>query len=128
MLKDLQAHATIPVSDVGRAKLWYEEKLGLTPSSETPGGLMYECGQGTRFALYPSPEFAGKAGQTDAGFAAVDVEAEVAELKARGVTFEEYDTEFIKTVEGIATLGQLRAGWFRDQDGNILGVVQFPPS
>jgi hypothetical protein len=60
------------------------------------------------------------------GFATPDVEAEVRELKARGVVFEEYDHPALKTVDSIATVGPTRSAWFRDSEGNILGIVQLP--
>ena len=58
------------------------------------------------------------------GWATGDIEREVAELKARGVVFEEYDTPYLKTVGSIATTGPNRAAWFKDSEGNILGIVQ----
>ena len=61
------------------------------------------------------------------GFSTSDIESEVRDLKARGVVFEEYDFPTLKTVDGIATVGATRTGWFRDSEGNIIGVVQLPP-
>jgi catechol 2,3-dioxygenase-like lactoylglutathione lyase family enzyme len=55
-----------------------------------------------------------------------DVEAAVADLRAKGVTFEEYDLPGVKTVNGIAELGGTRGAWFKDPEGNILSVVQLP--
>lgn len=127
MLTELRVHATIPASDIARAKNWYEEKLGFRPVRELPGGLMYDAANGTRFVVYPSPN-AGQAPQTCMGFAAHDIEREVRELKERGVTFEEYDYPSLKTVDGIAETGDgaSRSAWFRDSEGNILGLVQLP--
>ena len=125
MLKDRPMHSTIPVQDLERARTWYAEKLGLEPVEEAPGGLFYECGAGTRFLLFPSPA-AGTAQNTAAGWSVPDIEAEVAELRARGVVFEEYDTPGLATVGGIATTGPVRAAWFKDSEGNTLGVVQLP--
>jgi catechol 2,3-dioxygenase-like lactoylglutathione lyase family enzyme len=122
MLANLEVHATIPASDLERAKRFYAEKLRFTPASETPGGLIYQC-KGSWFLLYPS-QGAGTAQHTVAGWATDDIEAEVAELKARGVVFEEYDMPNFKTVNGIATTGPNRAAWFKDSEGNILGIVQ----
>jgi hypothetical protein len=58
------------------------------------------------------------------GWETDDIEQEVAALKARGVVFEEYDTPNLKTVAGIATAGPIRAAWFKDSEGNLLGLVQ----
>ena len=81
----------------------------------------------TRFVIYPSPN-AGKSPNTCMGFATDDIEAEVRDLRARGVVFEDYDYPTLKTVEGIATVGPTRSAWFRDSEGNIIGVVQLPPA
>ena len=124
MLAELEIHATIPASDLARARKFYQEKLGLTPAEEAPGGggLIYRCYQ-SWFLLYPSPH-AGTATHTQMGWETSDIEQEVAELKTRGVVFEEYDTPHLKTVAGIATTGPLRAAWFKDSEGNLLGLVQ----
>jgi hypothetical protein len=54
-----------------------------------------------------------------------DIEADVAELKARGVVFEEYDTPQVKTVKSVATIGQSKGAWFKDSEGNLLALGQF---
>jgi catechol 2,3-dioxygenase-like lactoylglutathione lyase family enzyme len=125
VLTELRVHSTIPASDLARARAWYAEKLGFQPMRELPSGLMYEAGGGTRFVVYPSPN-AGQAPQTCMGFATDDIEREVRELKARGVSFEKYDFPTFKTVDSIATAGPTRSAWFRDSEGNILGIVQLP--
>ena len=126
MLADRRVHATIPAADLGRARKWYSDSLGFEPIRELPGGLMYDAGDGTRFIIYPTPN-AGKAPNTLMGFATDDIETEVRELKERGVVFEEYDYPTLKTVDSIATVGPTRSAWFRDSEGNIIGVVQLPP-
>jgi catechol 2,3-dioxygenase-like lactoylglutathione lyase family enzyme len=124
MLAELEIHATIPASDLARARKFYQEKLGLSPAEEAPGGagLIYRC-YNSWFLLYPSPH-AGTASHTQMGWETDDIEQEVAALKARGVVFEEYDTPNLKTVAGIATAGPIRAAWFKDSEGNLLGLVQ----
>jgi catechol 2,3-dioxygenase-like lactoylglutathione lyase family enzyme len=125
VLTDRRVHATIPAADLGRARTWYSEKLGFEPIRELPGGLMYDAADGTRFVIYPTPN-AGKSPNTLMGFATDDIEAEVRDLKARGVVFEEYDYPTLKTVDSIATVGPTRSAWFRDSEGNIIGVVRLP--
>jgi catechol 2,3-dioxygenase-like lactoylglutathione lyase family enzyme len=125
VLTDRRVHATIPAADLGRARKWYAEKLGFEPIRQLPGGLMYDAAGGTRFIIYPTPN-AGKSPNTLMGFATDDIEAEVRELKARGVVFEEYDYPTLKTVGSIATVGPTRSAWFRDSEGNVIGVVQLP--
>ena len=123
MLQGRHMHPTIPAADLERARAFYDEKLGLRPARQTPGGLVYEARGGSWFLLYPTPS-AGTARHTVAGWAVEDLDAEVAELKARGVVFEEYDSPQLKTVDGIATTAAGRAAWFKDSEGNILGLVQ----
>jgi catechol 2,3-dioxygenase-like lactoylglutathione lyase family enzyme len=125
VLTDRRVHATIPAADLARARTWYSEKLGFEPIRELPGGLMYDAADGTRFVIYPTPN-AGKSPNTLMGFATDDIEAEVRDLKARGVVFEEYDYPTLKTVDSIATVGPTRSAWFRDSEGNIIGVVRLP--
>jgi catechol 2,3-dioxygenase-like lactoylglutathione lyase family enzyme len=125
MLTDCRVHATIPAADLGRARKWYADKLGLEPIRQMPGGLMYDAADSTRFLIYPTPN-AGKSPNTCMGFATGDIDAEVRELKARGVVFQDYDSPALKTVDGIATVGPTRSAWFRDSEGNIIGVVQLP--
>ena len=126
MIKDLRTHTTLPAADLERAKKFYADKLGLTPATESPSGIFYELAGGARFILYPTPN-PTRGGHTQIGFATNDIEKEVAELRARGVTFEEYDFPGLKTIGGIAQTGTARAAWFKDSEGNMLGVVQLPP-
>jgi predicted enzyme related to lactoylglutathione lyase len=123
MLKNAPIHAYIPVSDMNRARKFYEKTLGLTPKEESAGGVIYECGSGTWFFMYKS-EGAGTSKANYAFWDVKDVEAEVAELKARGVVFEEYDMPAFKTVNSIATGGGAKTAWFKDTEGNILAVSQ----
>jgi catechol 2,3-dioxygenase-like lactoylglutathione lyase family enzyme len=123
-LSDSRVMPAIAVSDMARAREFYEGKLGLTGGSERPdGGVRYPCGDNSSIHVYPSPANAGKSTATLAGFEVDDVEAAVDELTARGVAFEQYDLDPIVTDEkGIARLGDARAAWFKDPDGNILSV------
>lgn len=123
MLASLHIHPTIPASDLNRARKFYAEKLGFTPVREMPGGLIYECAGGSWFLLYPS-QGAGTAKHTVAGWQTNNIETDVSALKARGIVFEEYDMPNFKTVNSIATTGPVRAAWFKDSEGNILGIVQ----
>ena len=126
MIKELRTHTTLPAADLERAKKFYAEKLGLTPDTESAGGIFYELAGGTRFILYPSPN-PTRGGHTQIGFATSDIENEVEELRSRGVVFEEYDFPGLKTNNGIAQTGDARAAWFKDSEGNMIGIVQLPP-
>jgi catechol 2,3-dioxygenase-like lactoylglutathione lyase family enzyme len=127
MLKDHPVAATIPAADLARARAFYEQTLGLTASMEDPSGILYECGRGTAIFLYPS-EFAGTGQQTIATWMASDLDAEVADLRNRGIVFEQYDMPGLKTDQnGIAELAPgIRGAWFKDPEGNILNVGTVP--
>jgi catechol 2,3-dioxygenase-like lactoylglutathione lyase family enzyme len=125
-LTQARVHTTLPVADLQRAKDFYADRLGLTPSSETPGGAFYDCADGTRFVLFPS-RGAASGTHTQLGFAVTDIAAEIAELTSRGVVFEDYDLPGFKTEGGIATVGELRSAFLKDSEGNLLGLVQLPP-
>jgi predicted enzyme related to lactoylglutathione lyase len=124
MLANDPIYASLPAADLERAKRFYAEKLGLTPESESPGGVLYRCGKDSRFGVFPSQ---GKSSgtYTQAIWLVEDVESEVAALKARGVVFEEYDLPSLKTVNSIATMGPGKGAWFKDSEGNLLSLVQF---
>jgi catechol 2,3-dioxygenase-like lactoylglutathione lyase family enzyme len=123
MLADRPIHTTLPAADLERARRFYSEQLGLTPESEAPGGMFYRCGGDTRFLVFPSGGTAS--GQhTQMSWTVDDIESEVAGLKARGVVFEEYETPSLKTVQSVATTGPVKQAWFKDSEGNLLGLVQ----
>jgi len=121
MLRDQRVHAIIPTPDVERLRRFYEDVLGLVPEAERPAAIFYRAGSGTRFALSRS---GGRASgtHTQMAFMVDDLAAEVAELSERGVVFEEYQTP--KTVAGIARLPAGRTAWFKDPDGNLIGLIQ----
>jgi predicted enzyme related to lactoylglutathione lyase len=123
MLTETPIVPYIPAKDMARARQFYEGKIGLKPKQEYAGGVIYECGNGSWVFMYPSSG-AGTSQASTAFWAVKDVAAEVAELKSRGVTFEEYDMPGIKTVDGIATGGGAKTAWFKDSEGNILAVSQ----
>jgi catechol 2,3-dioxygenase-like lactoylglutathione lyase family enzyme len=123
MLKDARIVPYLPASDVARARKFYEQTLGLVPKEEYAGGVFYECGKGSVVFLYQSAG-AGTSKASQAFWAVDNVEAEVADLKAKGVVFEEFDIPEGKTVDGIATGGGAKTAWFKDPDGNILAVSQ----
>ncbi|PZG01885.1 VOC family protein [Micromonospora deserti] len=122
MLTDAPAQAAIPASDIERAKRFYRDTLGLTISRESGDAVHFESG-GTQFFIYPTSN-AGQAPHTLAAWIVADLDAEMADLQGRGVTFEEYDLPGLKTVNGVAELATLRGAWFKDSEGNILAVSQ----
>ena len=125
MLGKRRVSAVLCSTDLGRSQEFYEQKVGLTLSPETiENHLLFDCGDGTTLLVYgrPSPN---KADHTQVRFWSTDVEADVRELAARGVTFEEYDFETLKTVDHVATTpGIGKAAWFKDPDGNTVALFQ----
>ncbi|MFC7017859.1 VOC family protein [Streptomyces viridiviolaceus] len=121
----------LPAQDLVRARRFYSERLGLEPVDERPGGLLYRCG-GVDFALFRSAG-ASPGTFTQMAWEVEDIETVVAELKARGVVFEEVDMPGLRTKDGIAEIdgnypskgarGE-RGAWFRDSEGNLLGIGQ----
>src|SRR5918911_2747712 len=131
MLQDGDVSTRLPVQDLERARAFYAEKLGLEPVEERPGGLRYRCGAGT-FVLFASTGVAS-GDHTQMAWEVDDIEAVVHRLRSRGVVFEEVDVPGLRTVDGIAEVegnypssggvGE-RAAWFRDSEGNLLGIGQ----
>ena len=122
MLKDAPIRAYIPATDVKRAREFYEGVIGLKAKEEYAGGVVYACG-GAEVFLYPTPN-AGTSKASQAFWQVADVAAEVKELKARGVKFEEYDFPGFKMVDSILTAGGAKTAWFKDTEGNILAISQ----
>jgi predicted enzyme related to lactoylglutathione lyase len=116
-------YAYIPAADMDRARKFYEERLGLKPGQEIGGGVVYEFAGGTSCFMYPTPN-AGTSKASQAFWRVADVEQEVAELKARGVKFEDYDFPGLRTVNGVASTGGGKAAWFKDSEGNIMALIQ----
>ena len=122
MLSDKKTYATIPVSDLTRAREFYEKTLGLQPDMVTEGGVMYGSG-GTQFFVYPSRYRAS--GHTQMSWRVSDIKAEVALLKANGIQLEEFDIPGLEMAGGIAHSGpEVWTAWFKDPDGNLLGLTQ----
>ncbi|HEX5395246.1 MAG TPA: VOC family protein [Candidatus Saccharimonadales bacterium] len=123
MLGDKPAMATIAVKDMAAAKKFYGGTLGLKEDRDGPDGVMYKSGDSGIF-VYPS-EFAGTNKATYAAWGVgEDLDKIADDLKGKGVTFEHYDNLPGTTLEGdVHVMGDLRAVWFKDPDGNILNLV-----
>jgi predicted enzyme related to lactoylglutathione lyase len=124
MLKIKETFAAMPAQDVKRARQFYEQKLGLTPSDEQPdGSATYRTGE-TGFLVFQSM---GKPSgeHTQMGFNVDDLGAAVTELKSKGVKLEEYDYPNFKSEAGIVTMQDGSKGaWFKDTEGNLIAVNQ----
>jgi predicted enzyme related to lactoylglutathione lyase len=125
MLSDSKVTPNIPASDLQRARDFYADILGLSPTQELPGEvLLYRTAGGTDFQVYRT-DYAGQAGHTIAQWHVDDIESEVNDLKGKGVTFEVYDMPGVQWDGEIASMeGMGRAAWFKDSEGNIMCVDQ----
>ena len=118
MLNATFAYGKLPAQDIERAKRFYEQKLGLRPFAEHADHLYFDVG-GARFMVFPSN---GRPSGThdQVGFVVDDIAGRVAELRRRGVVFEENEL----THDGVAELGPVRAASFKDSEGNLLNVIE----
>jgi catechol 2,3-dioxygenase-like lactoylglutathione lyase family enzyme len=128
MIANAQPEPVIPVSDLDRAMSFYGDTLGfneLERLDEPAANPMarYQVGSGS-LLLYKSVG-AGQSRHTLANFVVDDIEATADDLRGRGVQFEEYDMGDIKTEKGIATIGKTKGAWFKDPDGNIIGIGNY---
>lgn len=125
MLSDFPISVALPASDLDRARKFYEDVLGLVPPTESAGGAMYRCGEGTMLFVYPS-SFAGTNDATAASWAVFDIESVIEDLEERGVHFQDYDLPGLKTENHIAEQPDgTRSAWFADTEGNILALTEF---
>jgi catechol 2,3-dioxygenase-like lactoylglutathione lyase family enzyme len=126
MLGQARFQATIPAVDLQRARSFYA-KLGLEPSEEGDQGLTYKSQDGSSFLLFQSSGTASGT-HTQMGFDVKDLDAEVTELRNKGVKFEEYDLPGFKSVNGIVQIEGTRAAWFKDSEGNLIAVGELVPA
>jgi catechol 2,3-dioxygenase-like lactoylglutathione lyase family enzyme len=125
MLSDASYAAALPCSDLQRAKSFYADKLGLVPVGEMPDRIFYKGRDGTGFLLFASSGMAS-ASHDQMRFSVADIEAEVRELKQRGVQFEEFDFPGFDKATSIAWVIDHSAAWIKDTEGNLLVIVQLP--
>lgn len=122
MLGNADVTATLAVTDIDRAKRFFEGKLGLELlRGPQPGVLVFKAGRSS-LIVYAS-EFAGSNKATAATWMVDDVEGTVRRLKANGVTFEHYDFPGVRLHGDVHEMGDSKAAWFKDPDGNILAIV-----
>ena len=128
VLGNARVAGVLRAADLERAKKFYTEVLGLTigePAGQ--GGMaMFMAGSGTAFTVYENPGLPAPE-NTTLGFAvsADQFDALMAELRSKGVTFQDYDIPEmgLKTVNGVAQMGGTKSAWFKDTEGNILNIV-----
>ena len=123
LLRDKPSSAIVAVSDLGRARGFYAETLGLEPAGRSEEGVLAFRTGATQLIVYQS-EFAG----TNKANAVVwnaggDFDAIAAQLREQGVTFEEYPDLGMEVAEGVHRAGGFKGVWFNDPDGNVLHVA-----
>jgi catechol 2,3-dioxygenase-like lactoylglutathione lyase family enzyme len=127
-LKNCPVGPLMAVSDLARARHFYEDQLGLEPGEVQPESVRYFCAAGTNLFIYLQPDNAGMSAATLAGWTVDDLDSTIDELTARGVRFERYDHPGITTDgRGIFDAGDFRAAWVKDPDGNTMALTQFTP-
>ncbi len=125
MLNNYDAIATVAVKDLQKARTFYEKALGLVaqPSDGSMAAMVATYGSGgSRLQVYVS-QFAGTNQATAVTWAVDDVEAVARDLKSRGVSFERYDMPNATHVGDVHVMGNRKAAWFKDPDGNVLSIV-----
>lgn len=123
MLGDHDTIPTLGVKDLEAARTFYEGLLGFTSRLDAPEGVLYTSGSGV-FLVYES-SFAGTNKATAMSFQvpADSFDAEVGDLRAKGISFQTFDAEGLTWDDGVASMGEgFRSVWFSDPDGNILSV------
>jgi catechol 2,3-dioxygenase-like lactoylglutathione lyase family enzyme len=123
VLNDKPIFAYIPATDLDRARKFYEETIGLTPNDPNENGVTYKGAGNTAVFLYVTPN-AGTNQASTMFWGVDDIRAEVDELKAKGVVFENYDNEWMHGVDDVYIGGGAKAAWFRDPDGNTLALIE----
>lgn len=122
MLGATMVVATVPVTDLERAKAFYGESLGLTILWESPASIRFRCGETSELSTFKRPPISTQ--HTLAHFEVTDIEATVRDLESRGVVFLDYTEGPLVTTGHIAPIGPARGAWFHDPDGNTLGLRQ----
>jgi catechol 2,3-dioxygenase-like lactoylglutathione lyase family enzyme len=121
MLSDALLVTTVAVTDLDRAKQFFEVQVGLPILEETPFSIRFGGGKGSQVSVRRGQP---NVGQTVGHFEVADIESVVRDLITRGVVFEEYEAP--KTTNFIAQIGPAKGAWFKDPDGNVFGVREGP--
>jgi catechol-2,3-dioxygenase len=124
-LSDFRVQALLAVSDLDRARHFYEQQLRLAPGEVEEEAVTYPCADGSEIGIYLSPQNAGRSPATLAGWFVDDLDRTMDDLALRGVVFEQYDQPGLKTDDrGVFDAGRFKAAWIKDPDGNTLALTE----
>jgi catechol 2,3-dioxygenase-like lactoylglutathione lyase family enzyme len=123
MLGDAPVHPVLLARDLDQARTFYHDKLGLEILVQNEHSIHFGCGRGTKIAVSKSTTGTADT-QTQIGWEVEDLRRELAELRSRGVTIEDYDLPDLKTVDGIADVGFAWMAWIIDPGKNALAILQ----
>jgi catechol 2,3-dioxygenase-like lactoylglutathione lyase family enzyme len=118
-----EAHTVLPAADLKRARKFYHDKLGMDPDEEHDGSMVFHPFPGAVLEIYETQN-AGTARNTQMGWVTDDLDGEMSVMRSHGVMFEDYDIPGLKTANGVADMGDMRAAWFRDSEGNFIAVTE----
>ena len=123
MLAEAEAVPMIAVKDIDRARKFYEETLGLE-TKDAMGGEVLEVKSGDTVINVYRSEHAGTNKATALTFAVDDIEAEIRNLRGKGIFFEEYDVPGLEKRGDLYVAEGMKTTWFKDPDGNILSLFE----
>lgn len=123
MFKDTKAFSGFSVNDIPKAKMFYEQTLGLEVSQEDYGLLNLHIASNNPILIYPKPNHV-PATFTILNFPVDNIEQVMDELTKRGVRFEHYEGDVQTDEKGMMTYEGLKQAWFKDPAGNIISVLE----
>ena len=123
MTKNLETYSVLPASDLQRARQFYSDALGMEPAEDMPEGLIYRTNSGAMILIYETP-FAGTNQATAIGLVTDQFDRDMADLRSKGVSFEEYDLPGLKTENGVVEMEGAKGAWFKDSEGNIVSLSE----
>ena len=123
MLGDHPVHVVLLSLDLAETRAFYHDQLGLEIMDENDDAITFRCGGESSIAVTKSTVGTSDE-QTQASWIVPDLEAELADLRERGVAIQDYDMPGLKTTNGVADLGFALAAWIVDPHKNALGILQ----